>query len=77
VRVPVHPASMDTTRLPPVLACAALVAACVQSPHAGHSGHGHGHAPYAGLQRRAIKALSAEQVADPRAGDAPALPPVR
>lgn len=60
---------MDTTRLPVALACAALVAACAQSPHAGHGGHGgHGHAPYAGLQQREIKALSAEQVADLRAG---------
>jgi len=52
---------------------AAGLAGCAQNPtsghaHAGHGHGGHGHQPYAGLQDRTIKALSAQQVADLRAG---------
>lgn len=39
---------------------------CAQSPQGGHGGHAHGQ--YADLQKRTIKALSDEQIADLRAG---------
>jgi Spy/CpxP family protein refolding chaperone len=52
-----------------LLAAFALSAAPALAQHA-HGGHAPGHAPgaYAGMQDRAIKALSAQQLADLRAG---------
>lgn len=59
---------------PPALAFAAvlLAAAPALGQSHGHSGHGHGdhsrHQPYAGLEKRPVKALSAEELDDLRAG---------
>ena len=57
--------------LVPVLALALMLPAGVAlSQHAGHHGHsgaGQG-SPYAGMEKRAVKALSDQQIADLRAG---------
>ncbi len=47
---------------------AALLFALLVGPALGQHAHGHGQAPYAGLERRTVKALSDEQIADLRAG---------
>jgi Spy/CpxP family protein refolding chaperone len=62
---------MKHASLAMVVGCLAVgLSACAQNPHAGHGdGHsGHSHAQYAGLQKRTIKALSEQQIADIRAG---------
>ena len=61
------------------IACAAIaVTGCAQTAQTAHSGHGgahagHAHGQYAGLQNRAIKALSDQQIADLRAGSGMSL----
>ena len=53
------------------LAAVALIAAApsfAQHTHGGHTPGGHAPGAYAGMQDRAIKALSAQQLADLRAG---------
>ena len=66
----------STTLLACLLAATGAATGCASAPAdhgstAAHAGHGAGasHAgPYAGLQTRTIKALSAQQIADLRAG---------
>jgi Spy/CpxP family protein refolding chaperone len=66
-----------TARLPLLAVCVAVLCACASAPqHGAHDSHAshdpaarHGqHAPYAGLQKRDIKALSEQQISDLRAG---------
>jgi len=63
-----------TARLPLLAVCVSVLGACASAPqHGAHASHdpaaGHGqHAPYAGLQKRDIKALSEQQISDLRAG---------
>lgn len=56
-------------RFTPICLSAALLAAAIQSANAqhAHGGH-HQHNAYAGMQQRPIKALSAQQIDDLRAG---------
>lgn len=56
----------------PILALVALVLAAVPAAAQGHAGGQYGGAapaPYAGMEKRAIKALSPQQVSDLEAGD--------
>ena len=48
----------------------ATLAGSAMAQHHGHHGtqHHHQHKPYAGMQQRAVKALSPEQIADLKAG---------
>lgn len=65
---------MKPSHLALVALCAWLSAAFAQHTGATHHEHGattpakHGHGPYAGMQGRAIKALSDQQLSDLRAG---------
>jgi len=65
---------MKPSHLALVALCAWLPAAIAQHTDAGHHQHGasepakHAHGPYAGMQGRAIKALSDQQLSDLRAG---------
>jgi Spy/CpxP family protein refolding chaperone len=54
-----------------ILASALVAGAALAQSH-GH-GAAHGHSPYAGLEKREIKALSSDQIADLRAGRGMAL----
>ena len=65
---------MNLRNAPALLLLAAVLSACASSPspsgagpHA-HAMHHGAHSPYAGMQKREIKALSEQQIADLRAG---------
>ena len=49
-------------------AIAALLLTALAGPASGQHHQQHQHSPYAGFQQREVKALSAEQIADLRAG---------